>query len=109
MDELKSSVEETTENKSEVEQDKEPNDSSPDAEGGDESPSDHDVGHDDDAIPDSTELLTLMAKHTCGSKLICTMKRLSDLQRFHSINAMPSPLIGPSGCGKSTCFVVSIA
>ena len=106
MDELKSSsVEETTENKSEVEQDKEPNDSSPNAEGGNESPSDHDVGHDDDAIPDSTELLDIDGEAHMWIKNLDL--HYGSAQAIYNVsipfqrNAVTA-LIGPSGCGKST-------
>ena len=106
MDELKSSsVEETTENKSEVEQDKEPNDSSPDAEDGNESPSDHDVGHDDDAIPDSTELLDIDGEAHMWIKNLDL--HYGSAQAIYNVsipfqrNAVTA-LIGPSGCGKST-------
>lgn len=106
MDELKSSsVKQTTENKSEVDQDKEPNDSSPDAESGNESPSDHDVGHDDDAIPDSTELLDIDGEAHMWIKNLDL--HYGSAQAIYNVsipfqrNAVTA-LIGPSGCGKST-------
>jgi len=106
MDKLKSSsVEQTTENKSEVEQEKEPNDSSPDAESGNESPSDHDVVHDDDAIPDSTELLDIDGDAHMWIKNLDL--HYGSAQAIYNVsipfqrNAVTA-LIGPSGCGKST-------
>ena len=106
MDELKSSsVEQTTENKSEVEQDKEPNDSSPDADSGNESPPDHDVDHDDDAIPDSTELLDIDGDAHMWIKNLDL--HYGSAQAIYNVsipfqrNAVTA-LIGPSGCGKST-------
>ena len=106
MDELKSSsVEETTENKSEVEQDQKLNDSSTGAEGGDESPSNHGVEQDDDAIPDSTELLDIDGDAHMWIKNLDL--HYGSAQAIYNVsipfqrNAVTA-LIGPSGCGKST-------
>ena len=106
MDELKSSsVEQTTENESKVEQDQELNDSSTGAEGGDESPSDHGVEHDDDAIPDSTELLDIDGDAHMWIKNLDL--HYGSAQAIYNVsipfqrNAVTA-LIGPSGCGKST-------
>ena len=106
VDELKSSsVEETTENKSEVEPAQEPIDSSTDVEGGDESPSDHGADHDDDAIPDSTELLDIDGDAHMWIKNLDL--HYGSAQAIYNVsipfqrNAVTA-LIGPSGCGKST-------
>lgn len=106
MDELKSSsTEEATEEESKAELDQEPAEASTDADSGEESSPVDEVESDDDAIPDSTDLLEIdgdahmwiknMDLHYGSAQAIYNVS--IPFQR----NAVTA-LIGPSGCGKST-------
>ena len=106
MDELKSSsTEEATEEESKAELDQEPAEASTDADRGEESSPVDEVESDDDAIPDSTDLLEIdgdahmwiknMDLHYGSAQAIYNVS--IPFQR----NAVTA-LIGPSGCGKST-------
>lgn len=106
MDELKTaSVEETTEEESEAELEEETAEASTDAESEKESSPVDEVEDDDDAIPDSTELLDIDGDAHMWIKNLDL--HYGSAQAIYNVsipfqrNAVTA-LIGPSGCGKST-------
>lgn len=106
MDELKgASAEETTGEESEAELEEETAEASTDAENEQQSSPVDEVEHDDDAIPDSTELLDIDGDAHMWIKNLDL--HYGSAQAIYNVsipfqrNAVTA-LIGPSGCGKST-------
>jgi|TARA_B100001741_G_scaffold57838_1_gene45283 phosphate transport system ATP-binding protein len=106
MDELKAaSVEETTGEESDAELEEETAEASTDAESEKQSSPVDEVEHDDDAIPDSTELLDIDGDAHMWIKNLDL--HYGSAQAIYNVsipfqrNAVTA-LIGPSGCGKST-------
>lgn len=106
MDELKgASAEETTGEESEAELEEETAEASTDAESEQQSSPVDEVEHDDDAIPDSTELLDIDGDAHMWIKNLDL--HYGSAQAIYNVsipfqrNAVTA-LIGPSGCGKST-------
>ncbi len=106
VDELKAaSVEETTGEESDAELEEETAEASTDAESEKQSSPVDEVEHDDDAIPDSTELMDIDGgAHLWVKNLVL---HYGSAQAIYNVsipfqrNAVTA-LIGPSGCGKST-------
>ena len=106
MDELKAaSVEEITGEESDAELEEETAEASTDAESEKQSSPVDEVEHDDDAIPDSTELLDIDGDAHMWIKNLDL--HYGSAQAIYNVsipfqrNAVTA-LIGPSGCGKST-------
>ena len=106
MDELKaSSTEEATEDEPKPELDQEATEASTDVDGGERSSPVDEVESDDDAIPDSTELLDIDGDAHMWIKNLDL--HYGSAQAIYNVsipfqrNAVTA-LIGPSGCGKST-------
>jgi len=106
VDELKAaSVEETTGEESDAELEEETAEASTDAESEKQSSPVDEVEHDDDAIPDSTELLDIDGDAHMWIKNLDL--HYGSAQAIYNVsipfqrNAVTA-LIGPSGCGKST-------